>query len=89
MAVSSSQSSSRSGFSRHGFPPAPKSVRLWPVIVPSREHDELAPDSPRTLHASRHKPFSAWLVQLAVILAILAGLGALRLLPVIQSYLAK
>lgn len=89
MAHAPSHPASRSGFGRHGFPPAPKSVRLWPVVGPSREHDELAPADPRRPQTQKHIRVPAWAIQLAVTLAILAVVGAFRLLPLIQSYLAK
>jgi hypothetical protein len=89
MSVSSSQPSSRSGYRGHGFPPAPKSVRLWPVVGPSREHDKLVPPSPRSQQAPRRAPIPAWLVQLAVMLGILAVFAAIWLYPAVRNYLHK
>lgn len=89
MSVSTSQPPSRSGFARHGFPPAPKSVRLWPVGGPSREHDELAPPDPRKPPAQKQARVPTWVLQLAVTLGILALFAALRCLPVLQKYLGN
>jgi hypothetical protein len=93
MSVSTSQPSSRSGYSGHGFPPAPKSVRLWPVVGPSREHDKLVPPDPKAQQAPRREHVPAWLVNIAIAIAlalgILALLAAIRLFPLVQGYLGK
>jgi hypothetical protein len=89
MSVSTSQPSSRSGYSGHGLPPAPKSVRLWPVVGPSREHDKLVPPDHSARQAPRREPIPAWLVQLAFMLGILAVLAAISLFPVLRNYLQK
>jgi len=89
MSVSTSQPPSRSGFASHGFPPAPKSVRLWPVVGPSREHDDLAPADPRRMPAPKPVRVPTWAIQAAVTLAILALGAGLRWWPVMKNYLGE
>ena len=89
MSVSTPQPSSRSGLAHHGFPPAPKSVRLWPVVGPSRENDDLVPPAPRRTPVPHRFGVPAWVAKLAVILGILALISAVRGLPMLQRYLGN
>lgn len=68
---SASQPSSRSGHWRHGFPPAPKSVRVWPVVGPSREVHELAPPEQPLPKRSGLTSIPLWALQLTAFLALL------------------
>lgn len=79
MSASSSrpQPSSRSGPWRHGFPPALKSVRVWPVVGPSRELKELVPPESPPPSSSKSARIPLWTVQLSVFLALLIALAAM------------
>lgn len=66
-----SQPSSRSGPWRHGFPPAPKSVRVWPVRGPSCELNDLVPSESPLPSSSKTARIPLWAVQLSVFLALL------------------
>jgi hypothetical protein len=77
---SASQPSSNSGYRRHWIPPAPKSVRVWPVAGPSRELHELVPPEQPLPKRSGIAAIPLWALQLAAILALVTLAVVLRYL---------
>jgi hypothetical protein len=74
---STSQPSSNSGYRRHWVPPAPKSVRVWAVVGPSREVHELAPPESPPTPRNCLAACPLWALQLTVFLALLIVVAGL------------